>query len=152
MSVWVLHFFLGRGRLRSRDGGGGIIARWQEFPCLPLFFLKTFFYPSPSSGSPLNPAPLPSLRALSLRGLADLHNGGKGIFALKIFFSIISRAFYYCLTCHADVKYPELIRECECSRGTMMQYLIALHVSSSHCSNVVLNKTMVLPWSMLTYV
>lgn len=103
-------------------GGGGIIACWQEFPCLPLFFLKTFFYPSPSSGSPLNPAPLPSLRALSLRGLADLHNGGKGIFALKIFFSIISRAFYYCLTCHADVKYPELIRECECSRGTMMQY------------------------------
>ena len=32
---------------------------------------------------------------------------------LKIFFFIMSRAFYYCLTCHADVKYPELIEECE---------------------------------------
>ena len=41
---------------------------------------------------------------------------------IYIFFSIMSRAFYYCLTCHADVKYPELIKECECSRGTKMHY------------------------------
>ncbi|XP_020623677.1 calcium-activated potassium channel slowpoke-like isoform X2 [Orbicella faveolata] len=28
----------------------------------------------------------------------------------------VKRAFYYCLTCHADVKCPELIKECECSK------------------------------------
>ncbi|XP_078383482.1 calcium-activated potassium channel subunit alpha-1-like isoform X3 [Oculina patagonica] len=31
----------------------------------------------------------------------------------------VKRAFNYCVTCHADVKSPELIKECECSRGTL---------------------------------
>lgn len=51
----------------------------------------------------------------------------------QYFFCIISRAFYYCLTCHADVKSPELIKECECSRGTKMQYFITLHMSHNYC-------------------
>ncbi|KAJ7388621.1 Calcium-activated potassium channel subunit alpha-1 [Desmophyllum pertusum] len=29
----------------------------------------------------------------------------------------VKRAFFYCVTCHADVKIPELIKECDCSRA-----------------------------------
>nr|XP_058942213.1 calcium-activated potassium channel slowpoke-like isoform X3 [Pocillopora verrucosa] len=33
--------------------------------------------------------------------------------------SEVKRALHYCVNCHADVKQPELIKECDCSKGTL---------------------------------
>lgn len=58
------------------------------------------------------------------------------------FSTLFSRAFNYCVTCHAAVKNPELIKECECSRGIeylikygFNKYLIALHKFASKLLN-----------------